>query len=335
MIPDFANQLSRYLSVRFPGAIVSNFKFLVNGFESEIYSFQLQLSSSEQNDYILRLFTGNGTAEKLIREATGLALLQKAQYPVPKLFLQEPNATTLGKPFEIIQKLEGHTLWPVLATANADQEKRLLSRFGVLLSQLHKVDWHSFLPNDPAFTQESHSALTTIISQYRSLYTKFRLTGFLEVVDWLDLHKHEITVQPAIVHQDFHANNVLLCADDQLYVIDWTQFAISDFRIDLCWTLLIMGDLGNPKWRKLIFDAYAADRNSSLDQLEYFNVIVYMKLLASTVLAVTFGPEEVGLRSDVIALTKDQLAVYKRLAQRLRYITGLRILELTDVLERI
>ena len=335
MIIDLANQLSRYLSARFPEVVVSNFTFLVSGFESEIYAFHLWFSSSVQHDYILRLFIGEGATDKLNREARGLSLLQKAEYPVPGLFLQEPNASILGKPFEIIEKLDGQALWPTLATANPDQEKRLLSRFGLLLSQLHKLDWHSFTPDATVLENEPLSLLERVISQYRSLYTKYQLNGFLEVIDWLDTHKHEITVRPAIVHQDFHANNVLLCSNDQLYVIDWTQFAVSDRRIDLCWTLLIMGDLGNPAWGRQIFNAYVAAMNSSPDQLEYFNVIVYMKLLASTVIAFTFSPEDVGLRSDAITLTSEQRVVYKQLAQRLRDLTGLTIPELTQVLERI
>lgn len=328
-----ANQLSHYLSLRFPEVVVFDFKFLVSGFESEIYTFHMQVSPSVQNDYILRLFTGEGATDKLVREATGLSFLQKAEYPVPGLFLQESNATILGKPFEIIEKLDGQALWPILATASPDQVEQLLSRFGILLSQLHKLDWHSFAPDADVLENEPLSLLETVISQYRSLYTKYRLQGFLQVIDWLDTHKHEITIRPAIVHQDFHANNVLLCSDNRLYVIDWTQFAISDFRIDLCWTLLIMGDLGNPHWGRLIFDAYPADTNNSPNQLDYFNVIVYMKLLASTVIAFTFGPEEVGLRSNAIALIREQLSVYKQLAQRLRNITGLTIPELTNVLE--
>jgi aminoglycoside phosphotransferase (APT) family kinase protein len=182
---------------------------------------------------------------------------------------------------------------------------------------------------------EPLSLLERLIAHYRALYTKYQLNSFLEVTDWLTVHKHEINVQPALVHQDFHANNVLLCSNDQLYVIDWTQFAISDFRVDLCWTVLIMGDLGNPEWGRQILHAYTTHRNSSLDQLEYFQVMVYMKLLASTVIAFTFGPQEVGLRSDAVRLTRAQLTVYKQLAQRLRHMTGLTIPELLNVLERI
>ena len=330
-----ADQLSQYLLSRFPDAVVSDFILLTHGFESEIYSFHLQVSLSVQNDCILRLFTGEGATEKLIREATGLSLLQKAGYPVPSLVLQEPDARILGKPFEIIERLEGQALWSALAIAESHQTNQLLWRFGLLLSQLHKLNWHSFMPNPGTFEKNPTSLLEEVISPYRSLYAKYNLRGFPAVVDWLDLHKREISVRPAVVHQDFHANNVFLCSNDQLCVLDWTQFAVSDFRIDLCWTLLIMGDLGNPAWRKQIFNAYASDVNCPVEQLDYFNVIVYMKLLASTVIAFTFGPEELGLRPDAITLTGEQLKVYEHLARRLRNITGCAIPELEYVLKRI
>jgi len=332
---NLSNQLSRYLSSRYPDAVVSDFNFLVSGFESEIHTFRLQLSPHIKNEYVLRLFTGEGATDKLIREANGLTLLQKARYPVPKLLLQEPDAKILGKPFEIIEKLEGQALWSILATAEYRQVNQLLSRFAALLSQLHKLDWRSFVPNPDAFEESPTLFLEEVISQYRSLYTKYNLNGFLQVIDWLDAHKHEISVRPAVVHQDFHANNIFLCSDDQLYVIDWTQFAVSDFRIDLCWTLLIMGDLGNSDWGKQIFNAYISHTDSPIEHLDYFNVIVYMKLLASTVIAFTFSPEEIGLRPDAIKLSGEQLAIYKQLAQRLQNITGLPMPELKSLLQKI
>ena len=330
-----ADHLSRYIASRYPDAVVSDFKFLASGFESEIYTFHLQRSHSSQKNYILRLFTGEGATEKLIREARGLSLLQKAGYPVPALLLQETEPGILGKPFEIIDKLEGQALWPVLATAESHQERQLLSRFGYLLAQLHKLDWRLFTGNPDVYEKHPMLLLDEILSQYYSLYTKYNIKGFIQIIDWLDTHKYEISVRPAVVHQDFHANNVFLCSDDQLFVIDWTQFAVSDYRIDLGWTLLIMGDLGNLDWGKQIFNAYASDSNGPIEHLDYFNVIVYMKLLASTVISFTFGPKELGLRPEVLELTKEQLSIYKQLSQRIRNITSITVPELEDILERI
>jgi aminoglycoside phosphotransferase (APT) family kinase protein len=122
-----ADRLSDYLRSRYPGATVSPVRFLVSGFESEIHTFDLQGANASQEHYVLRLFTGRGAAEKLRREASALSLLQRAGYPVPGLLLQETNLELLGKPFEIIEKLEGQALWPALASANPEQQQRLLS----------------------------------------------------------------------------------------------------------------------------------------------------------------------------------------------------------------
>ncbi len=328
-----ADRLPLYLSSRFPDAVVSEVRFLASGFESEIYAFQLQRPPSSPEDYILRLFTGSGAAEKLTREANALTLLQSVDYPVPALLLQEIESAVLGKPFEIIERLEGQALWPVLAAAEPDQQSEVLGRFGPLLAQLHQLDWRAFTENPDRYEEDPSRLMDETISHYRSLYTKYNLTGFIQLTDWLDRNKHGIAVQPAVVHQDFHVHNVFLCTDHRLAVIDWTQFALSDYRIDLCWTLLIMGDLGNPNWGKQILHAYTSSSKRSIEELDYFHVIVAMKLLASTVISLTFGPETVGLRPEAVELTKEQISIYRQLYQRIRTITGLTVPELEQVLE--
>jgi len=270
-----------------------------------------------------------------MREARGLSLLEKAGYPVPRLLLYEPDLSIFGKPFEIIDKLEGQTLWSLLASAESQQVSQLLSRYGLLLAQLHKLDWRAFITNPDVIEKNPILLLEEILSQYRSLYTKYNLEGFLQIIDWLDSHKHEISVRPSVVHQDFHANNVFLCSSDRLVVIDWTQFAVSDYRIDLCWTLLIMGDLGTADWGRQIFNTYASEFDAPAEHLEYFNVIAYMKFLASTVIAFTYDPDEVGLRPDAVQLTREQWSTYKQFSQRLRNITGITVPELEKVLDRI
>jgi aminoglycoside phosphotransferase (APT) family kinase protein len=326
------HQLLKYITSRHPGVEILEFKFLARGFESEIYTFCLQFPDMSQKYFVLRMFPGDGAAEKLNREANALCLLQKAGYPVPGLLLQETDPQILGMPFEIIEKLEGQALWPALAMAEADQADQLLKRFGQLLAQLHNLDLQLFVDQLDIAKKESTNLLDKILSEYRTLYTKYDLKGFIEVLKWLDAHKNEISMRPAIVHQDFHANNVFLCTNDQLSVIDWTQFAVSDHRIDLCWTLLIMGDLGNPDWKSKILNAYTTEFKGPVENLDYFNVIVYMKLLASAVISVSFNPEEIGLQSGSVDAVKAQLPIYRQLAQRIQNITGMAVPELDKTL---
>ena len=327
-----ADRLSLYIASRYPDTIVSDLDFFVSGFESEIYTFCLQRSRSSRKNYVLRLFTGEGAAEKLTREARALSLLQRAGYPVPALLVQETDPGILGKPFEIIDRLQGQALWPLLASTESQREGQLLSRFGALLARLHQLDWRSFTANPGEFEKNPALLLDQLLAQYRSLYAKYNCKGFIRVIDWLNAHKSRIRVRPAVVHQDFHANNVLLCPNDQLFVIDWTQFAVSDYRLDISWMLLIMGDLGNAEWGKRILDAYVSAADGPIEHLDYFNVIVYVKLLASTVISFAFSPEELGLRPDVIELTQKKLSTYKQLARRVQNITGLNVPELENIL---
>ena len=262
-------------------------------------------------------------------------MLRKAGYPVPALLLQEPDPGILGEPFEIIERLEGQALWPALVFANPERQRDLLCRFGFLLAQLHQLDWRSFAEHPELYENNPALLLEETLSHYRSLYTKYNLNGFLQVVDWLDARKHKIAVQPAVVHQDFHANNVFLCTDGRFAVIDWTQLAVSDYRIDLCWSWLIMGDFGNPVWGEQISNAYRSHSRRSVAHLEYFRVIVCMKLLASTVISLGFRPEELGLRPEAAQVSGKQLPIYQQLSQQLQTITGLTVLELEDALAKL
>src|SRR5215208_4225114 len=75
------DRLSCYIASQDPDAVVANFNFLMSGFESEIYTFDLRRSDSSPKTFILRLFTGEGATGKLIREAKGLSSLQKQDIP--------------------------------------------------------------------------------------------------------------------------------------------------------------------------------------------------------------------------------------------------------------
>jgi aminoglycoside phosphotransferase (APT) family kinase protein len=329
MTTTLAKQLLGYIESRYPDTRIVDLNFLARGFESEIYTFCFQTPENLQKNYILRLFHGDDVTEKLSREARGLRLLQKAGFPVPVLLLQETDPKILGKPFEIIEKLEGQVLWPLLESSESDQTEQLLTRSGLLLARLHKLDWRLLFEIPDEHQDNPTLSLDETISKYRSLYTNHNLKGFIHIVEWLNAHKQEISVRPVIVHQDFHANNIFVCTNDQLFVIDWTQFDISDYRIDLCWTMMIMGDFGKVEWGEHILKTYASNIKKPIEHLDYFNVIVYMKLLASIV--ISFYSNHKVQRFE---MPKEQLLIFERLSQRLRNITSLTIPELDILSDR-
>jgi aminoglycoside phosphotransferase (APT) family kinase protein len=327
-----SDHLWRYLAGRYPGATISDFQFLVSGWESDVYTFALHLPIGARKLLVLRLYPGDGAITKVIREASGLRQLHQAGYPVPAIFLQETDAAILGQPFTIMERLDGRALWPILAAAAPAQACHLLDRFGGLLARLHQLDWRPFTAHAALYEADPTTILDEVFASSRQLYTQFDVSGFLAIVDWLESHKSNITVRPAVVHLDFHANNLLLCDDDRLAVIDWTQIGVSDYRADLSWTLMLMGDYGQPHWGERILQAYSLAARNPVEQLDYFNVITYTKLLASTAISLRTSPKELGMRPETVESIKQQAPILDTLYRRIQHITGLSIPEIETIL---
>lgn len=330
-----SDRLQRYLAGRCSGATISDLQFIVSGWESDVFSFTLHPSDGPPRSLVLRLCSGQGAGLKLVREAQGLRQLLQAGYPVPAILLHEADAAFLGKPFSVMERLDGRPLWPVLAEAAPPRAGNLLDRFGGLLARLHQLDWRPFAEQAALYEADPSAILDELFASSRWLYRQFELPGFLAVVDWLQARAPDVAVHPAVVHQDFHANNVFLCDDDRLSVIDWTQVGVSDYRIDLGWTLIIMGDYGRPEWGERILRAYSHAAGGQPDGLEYFDVIACAKLLASRVICLKAGPEHLGLHPDAADSTRTEAPILRELSQRVRDITGITIPEVETALTQI
>jgi aminoglycoside phosphotransferase (APT) family kinase protein len=330
-----SDSLRQYLAGHYPGARISDLQFIVSGWESDVYAFALDLPTDAPKAFILRLYPGDGAVEKLIRETGGLRQLRRAGYPVPATLLHETNSAILGRPFTIMEKLEGGALWPVLAGATPSQASHLLSRFGALLARLHQLDWRPFTEHAARYEANPIAMLDELLAALRQLYEEFDVVGFLAIVDWLEAQKLDITVQPAVVHLDFHANNVFLCDDGHLAVIDWTQITVSDYRADLTWTLMIMGDHGQPQWGKRILQAYSLAARNPIENLDYFNVITYTKLVASIVISLRTSPGKLGMRPQTIESIKQQASILRELSRRIQVITGLTVPEVETALNQL
>ena len=150
-------------------------------------------------------------------------------------------------------------------------------------------------------------------------------------MDWLERHKSEIRVQPVVVHLDFHANNVSLCDDDQMKVIDWTQISVSDYRLDLTWTLMIMGDYGQTQWGERILQTYCQVVNKPLESLGYFNVLTYTKLLANTVISSRNSPTELGMRPEKAESIKRKDPILRKLDERVHKIADINVPEWDEI----
>ena len=329
---ELADRLQRYLAGRYPGAQVTEFQFLASGYESDVYTFVFHAPQDSSRPLILRVYPGDHVNTKLLREANGLGLLQKAGFPVAAMVCFETDPGILGNPFTVMEKLTGKGLWALLDQVPPVQADHLLDRFGSLMAQLHRLDWRPFTPQPDRYEANPTLLLEEDLAGSRQWFQRFGVPGFEQVTDWLEAHKSEITVQLAVVHLDFNASNVFLCDDDRLVVIDWTQVTVHDYRADLSWTLMIMGDFGQPHWKERILQAYRQEAGHPIESLGYFNVIADTKILASTIISSQTSPAALGLNPGKGEAPEQQATTIRRLYQRIKQTTGVTIPEVEAAL---
>jgi aminoglycoside phosphotransferase (APT) family kinase protein len=121
---------------------------------------------------------------------------------------------------------------------------------------------------------------------------------------------------------DYHPHNVLVRDDGRAFVIDWPNAAISDYRLDLAWTLVLMGCHGNPDVAHHVLQAYEQSSGHAVEQLAFFEVAACLRRLISIVVSLRAGAEQLGMRpgaetmmknvshiENVYALLRDRAAV--------------------------
>src|SRR5262245_45875116 len=92
---------------------------LTGGFDTSTFAFRLKDAPAEwSRDLILRVMGFAASAVRVRREAATHAALVGAGFPAPRILLAEPDGEVLGKPFLIMERLAGGTMWAAIVGPN-------------------------------------------------------------------------------------------------------------------------------------------------------------------------------------------------------------------------
>ena len=340
MNDDMQSRLHAYYARAFParqGVQVSDLTSISAGWESDMYSFTVEhgpAGEHRREELILRIYPGDDAHDKSAREFHGMSQLHKAGYSVPQVLVLEREDSPFGKPFVIMEKIEGRVLWPILSSSPEEKKRELLTLFCKLFVQLHTLDWQPFVQDMARYdTGDPYAFVDRQLGEWRSILAGLPQVGFLLVLEWLEARRdHVPCLRPAPIHWDYHPGNVLLRDDGSAVVIDWTQVEISDPRFDLAWTLLLVGSYESVEWRAFILREYERLAGAQVEQLEYFDVAACFKRLASVYFSLSLGPEKLGMRPDAVAMMRQQMGAHKRVYDLLLERTGIRIAEVERLL---
>jgi aminoglycoside phosphotransferase (APT) family kinase protein len=324
---------------------VSDVSLLASGFEADAYAFTLKAGGApEAHDFVLRLYAGEGAAEKAGREFAAMGRLRDAGYPVPRVLPLDQERSTFGRPFMVMERIRGSSLAASYELASPDRQQELQYLHCRLMVQLHALHPADILPNLPpdgtshpsGFIERELSWLDELLGQLEG----GEPLSLRRVLDWLAAHGSQIHCERlSVIHGDFHANNVLLRADGAPFVIDWSNARLADYRTDLAWNRLLMrsdprflrDETGwNGDWPTML-RTYERLAGREAPMIDTFEVIAGTRLLLSVLNSLQFGAARRGMRPGAEALMRRDTQFMTSVAALLQQRTGIRMSDLEDL----
>lgn len=340
MSNDIQQRLQAYYDSRFPAEPrpqIGNVVSITSEWKHEMYAFDVTRDSAQnraREALVLRLYDGDNAHETSAREFYGMKLLHEAGYPVPRVHVLEAAGSSIGKAFVIMERIDGQQYSALIADASDAKASELRTRFCELWRRLHRLDWRRFVDYSLNYeTRGPYAFVDHYLAEERATLARHSLPGFLPVVEWLQQRRDDVPcLQPAIVHLDYHANNILVRDDGSFVVIDWTGLHVSDPRIDVACTLLGVGSYGTAERRERLLREYERQAGAKLDHLAWFDVLAALWRLRLVVQLLTGDAAELGLRTDAARMAGQEKDVIKRVAELLLERTGIIVPEVERAL---
>ncbi len=313
---------------------------ITTGWESELFTFVVEhgpAQARQSESHVLRLHNGSEASGKATHEFTSIQRLARAGYPVPQVYAAERDAAILGKPFLLMERIDGQPMGTLGRGRRLEQLAQSIPDFARLLVQLHTLDWQPFVTAEQRDTPRSADYFADQwLSRARQRCQASPAIDFMPVVDWVADRRAAMTCrQPAPTHQDFHPDNILIRPDGTPIVIDWTGFAITDARFDLAWTLLLADmHIGTPL-RQQIQQQYEAISGQPVVALDCFLVAACFRRLIDLASSFAVGAEQSGMRAEAVLAMKSHQPAYVRAYELMTALTGIRLVALEGLLAQL
>ena len=289
---------------------VNGWELVAAGWESEIWGFTLG-----DRRLVLREYHGADGPTKAEVESRALLALTRAGYPVPEVIALETDPRHLGRPFIVMERIDG----PLLA----DRPGWGAAELGRLQARLHALDPRDLLAHGVMGHLDPPRQVAGLLGEWRAVIASTRLAGFDAAIDFAAAAARNVPPgRPGLVHWDLHPWNVIDAPVAGPVVIDWTAATINDVRLDLAASMILWISNRLPEAGAIHLEAYRAAAGEPVEQLEFFEALAAIRRLVSGVVSLRLGPEALGMRSAAAAAVSAHLPGLAAVYQRWREVGG-------------
>lgn len=187
----------------------------------------------------------------LYRQYRTMEILAPTGIPVPKMRWYEEDASVLGQPFYVMDRVEGvipadhppfaHGGWLFDATP-AQQSALVRSALGVL-AELHRLDWRGL---GFEFLARPEYGATPFAQQlgYYTMMLRWAAAGrSMPVVEaahaWLEAKRPADEPAPSLTWGDARIGNMIFRDFRPVAVLDWEMVTLGPGEVDLAWWLVL------------------------------------------------------------------------------------------------
>lgn len=247
---------------------------------------------------VLRMPGPRADAERidgLLREIRLVRALSGTDVPHAALIAADDSGTVLGKPFYVMQAIEGWS--PMDGGWQAPFDTDLQARRGLAFelvagaAQLGRVDWRAQGLEGFGRPEGFHERQVDRWLSFLNAYKVRDLPGLDEAADWLRRNR-PAHYTAGIMHGDYQFANVMFAhgAPARLAaIVDWEMTTVGDPLLDLAWCLLgydgeepradgFYLDMSGMPRRSELLEHYETVSGLSTDNIDYYLVLANWKL---------------------------------------------------------
>ncbi len=297
------------------------------GWECDIFSFELiSPANCKPHSLVIRLYPS--TALKSIipsrhkREYQVMNFLKDRGYPIPQVHLVGRLPDPSGRPFLIMDHIKStQMIGHLFSQAEGKRQEEIAEQFCGLLVQLHECDIGNATFSNPP--EEDSNLVSKKLTEFGRYIQNTGLHQLQPVLDWLKHESRHISGgRPAVVHWDYHPENVLITQKGTEFVVDWSSAEITDYRFDIGSTCVFLPE----RLRDRFILNYEELSGRKIPDVLFFEAAGCFRRLLVLLLVCTQGPDKLGLRPEVEEIVPAAVTPHmKAVRNRLQQLTGVTV----------
>ena len=253
---------------------IRDINYLPGGTDTKIYNFILK-SDEMYIPLVLKLFRNRLPPTRSQDEYLNLCQIFESKIKVPKPFGFLDNSCSFSQPFMIMEFIQGKLLSEVIYS-NLNQNNDLFTKFITNLVLIHNINWQVIFKEIPIpdIKSDPYIIINTTIKRSKNLIQEFSIKEFYPIIAWLEENSFKYPAdQLVLCHGDYHPKNIIINSHQELVTMDWSNVALSDRRIDLAFTIVMMSSETDQDIEEFILRSYESITNVEIVGIDFFKVL--------------------------------------------------------------